>query len=303
MLGVAEPASSERADLGEGTRWDGERGELLWVDLLAGVLRTAVPDHGGRLVTTTELRLDVPLGAAAPLVDGSGWVIAAGDGFALLSRAGEVRWLDRPEAASAGATRMNDGACDPSGRFWAGSMAYDNTPGAGSLYRLDADGAVTMVLQHVTISNGLGWSPDGKTLYYADTGAATIDAFSFDARSGALTNRRTLVRDSPADGLTVDDEGYVWAAIWGGGEVRRYSPTGLLDGIVRIPASQVTCCCFGGADRQTLFVSTAATGLSDDERAREPDAGRVFAFRTTVSGPATTPYPWRPGQQSAGCPR
>jgi sugar lactone lactonase YvrE len=283
ILGVAEPVSPEAAELGEGTRWDGARGELLWVDLLAGILRTAVPDGAGRLTTTAERRLDVPVGAAAPLADGSGWVLAAGDGFALLSRAGDVRWLDRPEAANDGATRMNDGACDPSGRFWAGSMAYDETPGAGSLYRLDESRAAT-VLDGVTISNGLGWSPDGRTMYYADTGAATIDAFSFDVATGALADRRTLVSGEPADGLTVDDEGFIWAAIWGAGEVRRYSPGGGLAGVVRVPASQVTCCCFGGADRRTLFISTAAIGLSADE----PDAGRVFAFRAPVAGPAAS---------------
>ena len=299
ILGEARPVTSELAELGEGTRWDGARGELLWVDLLAGVLRTAVPDARGRLTTTTELQVEAPVGAAAPLADGSGWVLAAGDGFALLSRSGELSWLARPEAVRDGATRMNDGACDPSGRFWAGSMAYDAAPGAGSLYRLDADGAVDTVVRDVTISNGLGWSPDGRTLYYADTGAATIDAFSYDPRSGALADRRTLTRSEPgggaADGLTVDAEGFVWAAIWGAGEVRRYSPAGVLDAVVRVPATQVTCCCFGGAGRRTLFISTASIGLSDSQRAYEPDAGRVFAIRTAVSAPAATPFRWRPG--------
>ena len=290
VLGEARPVSAEVAELGEGTRWDGERRELVWVDLLAGVLRTAAPNAAGQLVTTLELRIDAPLGAAAPLADGSGWVVAAGDGLALLSRSGALRWIARPERSSGGATRMNDGACDPAGRFWAGSMAYDNTAGAGSLYRLDPDGSVRTVLRDVTISNGLGWSPDGSTLFYADSGAATVDAFDYD---GDVSNRRTLVQTTAAiatDGLTVDDEGFIWAAMWGGGEVRRYTPTGELDAAVRVPARQVTCCCFGGSDGHTLFISTASIGLTAEERARTPDAGRVFAVRTAVGGPPATPY-------------
>jgi sugar lactone lactonase YvrE len=290
VLGEARPVSAEAAEVGEGTRWDGERGELVWVDLLAGVLRTAVPDAAGHLVTTLELRIDAPLGAAAPLADGSGWVVAAGDGLARLSRSGALRWIARPEQSSGGATRMNDGACDPAGRFWAGSMAYDNTPGAGSLYRLDPGGAVRTVLRDVTISNGLGWSPDGSTLFYADTGAATVDAFDYD---GDVSNRRTVVQTTAAvatDGLTVDDEGFIWAAMWGAGEVRRYAPTGELDAVVSVPARQVTCCCFGGSDGHTLSISTAWIGLTADERARTPDAGRVFAVRTAVGGPPATPF-------------
>jgi sugar lactone lactonase YvrE len=297
IAGAPRPCSSESYELGEGTRWDASRGELLWVDLLAGVLRTAVPARDGMLRTTAEHRLDVPVGAAAPRADGTGWVLAAGDGFALLSRDGELTWLARPEAAKGGAVRMNDGACDPQGRFWAGSMAYDTTSGAGSLYCLETDGRVRTVLPEATISNGLGWSPEGGTVYHADTGRATIDAFAYDSATAELGNRRTLVRTEPgdgaADGLTVDDEGFIWAAMWGAGEVRRYSPAGDVDEVLSLPASQVTCCCFGGPDRSTLFISTAWTGLSAEQRAREPQAGRIFAVPTRTSGPAVTPFAWR----------
>jgi sugar lactone lactonase YvrE len=299
VLDTPSPCSAEVAELGEGTRWDGARRELIWVDILGGVLRTAAPREDGTLQTTAEHRLDVPVGAAAPLADDGGWVLAAGDGVALLSRAGTLQWLARPESGAHGSTRMNDACCDPAGRFWAGSMAYDATPEAGSLYRLDADGSLQRVLAGVTISNGLGWSPDGRTMYYADTGAGALDAFDYDPATGAISGRRTLVLAGPGeaavDGLTIDDEGFIWAAMWGAGAVHRYSPAGELADVVRIPVSQVSCCCFGGPERSTLYISTAWTGLPPAQRAREPDAGRLFAVETAVSGPAAAPFSWRSG--------
>jgi sugar lactone lactonase YvrE len=297
VLDAPFPCSEEAAELGEGTRWDGARRELVWVDILAGVLRTATPREDATLQTTTEHRLDAPIGAAAPLADQSGWLVAAGDGIALLSRAGSLRWLAHPESGAHGQTRMNDACCDPAGRFWAGSMAYDATPGAGALYRLDPDGTLQRVLAGVTISNGLGWSPDGRVMYYADTGAGALDAFDYDPATGALSARRTLVLAGPGeaavDGLTVDDEGFIWAAMWGAGAVHRYSPAGELTDVVRIPVSQVSCCCFGGPDRRTLYISTAWTGLAPASRAQEPEAGRLFAVRTAVTGPPAVPFPWR----------
>jgi sugar lactone lactonase YvrE len=297
VLDTPFPCSAQAAELGEGTRWDGARDELIWVDILAGTLRTAAPQQDGTLQTTAEHRLDVPIGAAAPLADQSGWLLAAGDGLALLSRAGTLRWLARPESDAHGQTRMNDACCDSAGRFWAGSMAFDATPRAGSLYRLDPDGALQRVLGGVTISNGLGWSPDGRVMYYADTGAGTLDAFDYDPADGTIAGRRTLVLAGPGeaavDGLTVDDEGFIWAAMWGAGAVNRYSPAGELAEVVSVPASQVSCCCFGGRERRTLYISTASTGLPPARRAQEPDAGRLFAVHTTVSGPAAVAFAWQ----------
>ena len=290
--------SDEVAELGEGPRLDPRTGEVLWVDITAGRLHRCLWEDG-RLRTLAVIEVGRHLGAVAP-VDGAGrgWIAAAGQGFAHVGEDGTVTVLDEPEAAKGGRTRMNDGACDPQGRFWAGSMAYDTSPGAGTLYRMDLDGTVTAMVEGVTISNGLGWSPDGGTMYYADSGAGTLDAFDFDGVGGELERRRTLVRYEGAafaDGLWVDDEGCLWVAMWGGGEVRRYAPDGGLLSAVPLPVSQPSACCFAGPARDTLIVTTARFELSPEVLAGQPAAGRVLALDAGVTGPAATPYRPLPG--------
>jgi sugar lactone lactonase YvrE len=285
--------SHERAELGEGPRLDQRTDQVLWVDILAGRLYRCRLT-GGRLQTEAVINLGRHLGAVAPLEKpGAGWVVAAGQGFAQVAEDGTVTTLAEPEAGPGPRTRMNDGACDPAGRFWAGSTAYDETPGAGTLYRLDRDLVVTPVVGGLTISNGIGWSPDATTLYLADSGAGTLDAFDFDLERGEVDRRRELVRftaNAVADGLCVDDEGCLWVAVWGGGEIRRYTPNGDLMSTVRMPVSQPTACCFAGPHRTTLLVTSARAGLSEAALKLEPDAGRMFALDPGVSGPCAFPY-------------
>jgi sugar lactone lactonase YvrE len=189
---------------------------------------------------------------------------------------------------------MNDGACDPAGRFWAGSMAYDLAPGLGSLHVLDVDGSVRTVLTGLTISNGIGWSPDGGTMYLVDSGPKTVEAFDFDVDRGEISRRRTLVRIDEGgpgpDGLTVDDEGQLWVAVYGGAALRRYTPSGREVARVRLPVSQPTSCWFGGPGRDLLFVTTCWEHLDATQRAAQPDAGRVFLARPRATGPPATPY-------------
>ena len=185
---------------------------------------------------------------------------------------------------------MNDGACDPTGRFWAGSMAYDGTPGAGTLYRLDPDGSAHAMVTGTTISNGLGWSADGRTMWFADSGPGTVDAFDFDVQDGVPANRRTVIEIDPADGvpdgLTVDAEDHLWVAVWDGREARRYTPGGELVARVRVPVTRPTSCCLGGPGLTWLFISTAREGLSDDELRLQPDAGRLFCSEVGTRGVA-----------------
>ena len=175
---------------------------------------------------------------------------------------------------------MNDGACDPQGRFWAGTMAHDESSGAGVLYRLELDGSCTTVLAGLTISNGIGWSPDGSVMYLSDSGTSRIDRFDFDAATGQIRGRRTIVEiaepDVAPDGLTVDEHGDIWVALWGGAAVRCYSPVGSLLATVPLPVDRPTSCAFGGPDRTTLFITTARHGLDEAALARQPDAGHVF---------------------------
>jgi sugar lactone lactonase YvrE len=280
--------SSEIAELGEGARWDGARGELVWVDILAGVLRRSTEDGDG-LRTVGEVRIGEPLGAVAPLADG-GWLLAAGRGLRRLTVDGTVEHLldTEPEGV-----RMNDAACDPQGRFWTGSMAYDQSPGGGRLLRCDPDGTVHVAVPGATVANGIGWSPDGRTLYHADSGSGVVTAYPVDPGTGALGPGEHLVKpeNGVPDGLTVDDEGCLWIALHGAGEVRRYAPDGRTLTVVRLPVSQPTSVAIGGASGRRLFVTTAWEGFDERRRAAQPDAGRVFAVDDVgVGAPAVRAY-------------
>jgi sugar lactone lactonase YvrE len=287
------PCSAEPGLLSEGPRWDAGRGELLWVDVLGGRLHRARFDEQRQLRVLQTFQIEGHLGAAAPAA-GGGYVLAAGPGFLHVDDAGTVRELAQPEAGRTD-VRMNDGACDPQGRFWAGTMAYDEAPGAGCLYRLELDGSCTQVLTGLTISNGIGWSPDGTTMYLADSGTRDVDAFDFDPVTGDLGRRRTVVHVTTAnavpDGLTVDDNGDIWVALWNGGALVRYHPEGLPLATVPLPVSRPTSCAFGGNGGGTLFVTTSREGLDDAALARQPDAGRLLRLdHPGVTGPPCAPY-------------
>jgi sugar lactone lactonase YvrE len=294
------PCSAHPGLLSEGPRWDGDRDELLWVDIVKSRLHRARVGTDGRLEEAPPIQFDRFVGAAAPAT-GGGYVLAAGLGFLFVDPSGTVVELAQPEAGHED-VRMNDGACDPQGRFWAGTMAHDESPEAGVLYRLELDGTCTTVLTGLTISNGIGWSPDGSTMYLSDSGTARIDAFDFDAANGDLSRRRTIVRSTEAgvagDGLTVDDGGDLWVAMWDGGAVRRYDPEGSLLATVPLPVDRPTSCAFGGPSSATLFVTTARQGLDAPALARQPDAGRVFRVDGLgVTGPPCNTYR---GARSAG---
>ncbi len=182
--------TTEQTVLGEGARWDARREELLRVDILAGrVYRDQVTDDGS-LIPVRSYQVPGTVGAIAPVEGDEGWVLSAGRGFAYLSADGSLRPL--AEVAPAG-TRMNDGACDPQGRFWAGTLAEDKHEGGGALYRLDRNGRTELILRGLTISNGLDWSPDGGTMYLADSGQRVIHAFAFDAEQGTISDGRVLI--------------------------------------------------------------------------------------------------------------
>jgi sugar lactone lactonase YvrE len=279
--------------LTEGPRWHAETGQLLWVDILATSFHRARLDADGLLVDQQTITLDRHVGAVAPATSG-GWVLAAGTGYLHVDELGEVHELAQPEAGRTD-VRMNDGACDALGRFWAGTMAYDETPGAGALHRLELDGNCTTVLTELTISNGIGWSPHGTTMYLSDSGTAQVDAFDFDPPSGNITQRRTIITidepDIAPDGLTVDDDGGIWVALWNGGAIRRYAPDGTLLIEVPFPVDRPTSCAFGGPDRSTLYVTTARHGLDHDTLTHQPDAGHVFRINNTgTTGPGCHPY-------------
>jgi sugar lactone lactonase YvrE len=214
-----------------------------------------------------------------------GAVIGVERGFALEDADGMLTQLD--ELWSDETVRMNEGACDPDGRFYCGSMAYDKRTGAAGLYRLNTDRSVEIVLDGVTISNGLDWSPDGALAYYNDTATGQVDVFDY-SREGGLTNRRLFVdTEARPDGLTVDADGGVWVALSNGGAVRRYTPDGVLDAVVELPATKVTACTFGGPRLDMLFITTSREGLAEGV---EPQAGSLFRAEAEVTGQAVREF-------------
>jgi len=243
---------------------------------MRGAVHRLDPDTG----TTTTLELgDTTVGAVALAADGR---LLAAAGTTLLLDGSPVAELPEPDGI-----RFNDGAVDPQGRFWIGTMAFDETRGRGTLYRYDANG-LTPVIPQVTISNGIDWSLDGTQMYYVDSTEQRIDVFRFDPETGSLSARRTFADIDPVDGtpdgLTVDAEGHVWLALWDGWAVRRYRPDGTLERIVELPAARVTSCAFAGGDLSDLYITTASTGLSDAELRAQPHAGGLFRLRPGVTG-------------------
>jgi len=261
---------------GEGPVWSERWGGLRWVDMFAGDVLSLASDG-----TITREHVGEIAAAVRPRRDG-GAVIGVERGFALQEHDGTVEAL--PELWNDPNLRMNEGGCDPEGRFYCGSMAYNKQAGAGALYRLDPDGAVTVVLEGVTVSNGLDWSPDGSRAYYNDTDTYRTDVFEYDAESG-LTARRPFVEVSAdvgrPDGLTVDSEGGIWVAINRGGAVHRYTPEGDLDAVVEVPARKVTACTFGGPRLDELFITTSR---EDMEPGDDPLAGSLFRATPGVHG-------------------
>jgi sugar lactone lactonase YvrE len=273
----AEAVTEPVAFHGEGPVWSARWGGLRWVDMLAGDVLQLADDGSVARVHVGEVA------AALRPRRGGGAVIGVRRGFALEEPDGLLHAL--PELWSGDDIRMNDGGCDPDGRFCCGTMAYDETPGAGSLFRLDPDGSVAVVLDGVTISNGLEWSPDGTRAYYVDTPTYEISVFDYDTQ---LSGRRVFARtDAHPDGLTVDAEGGVWVALYDGRAVLRFDATGRLDARIDVPAGRVTACTFGGEHLDRLFITTSREGLAPGD---EPAAGSLHVAEPGVRGLAAREF-------------
>ena len=277
-------AIETQAKLGEGPRWDARTQRLLWVDINGRALHVFDPAAG----QDRTIALDNRPGAAAPMTDGR-VLVALADRLVALDLADESleTLAELPHGAD---MRANDGACDPAGRFWVGTMELDEAPDRAALYRF-AGGVLEVVLDRVSLSNGLGWSPDAERFYYVDSPTLAIDVFDFDLASGTATGRRHFAEIEPAagipDGLAVDDEGALWVGLWGGFAVRRYTPDGRLDRVLEVPAENVTACALGGADGRSLFITTAA-----------PD-GRLYVTDVDVGGPPANVFHAGPERSTA----
>ena len=291
---VAEPCTTDQYFLGECCRWDDVREELYWVNVDDGQFFRAKADL---TVVSVVRRYDLGghLTALAPMADRrDGWIVAMDQSLFVLSEDGELREVARPEAHHADSVRTNDGVADPWGRFWIGSMAFDASAGRGSLYRFHDSTGVETMFGNVTISNGLGWSPDRRTMYYVDSGPGTIHCFAVGER-GDISAKRLFAQfdvatEGTPDGLCVDAQGAIWVAVWGGYEVRRYAPSGELVARVQVATAQPSCCSIGGANGTTLYVTTAREDMPAPLLASEPEAGRLFAVDVGVRGQSIDAY-------------
>jgi sugar lactone lactonase YvrE len=278
----AEQITEAVAYHGEGPVWSEGWGGLRWVDMLAGDVLSLGDDGAVKRTHVGQVAA-----ALRPRSAGGG-VIGVERGFAFEEPNGELTRLD--ELWSDESIRMNEGACDPDGRFYCGSMAYDKRPGAGAVYRLDPDRSVQVILEGVTVSNGLDWSPDGGLAYYNDTETYRTDVFDYAPESG-LTNRRPFASVEPdegrPDGLTVDAEGGVWVAMNGAGAVRRYSTGGELEEVVSVPVAKATACAFGGPELDQLFITTSRENLPPDA---DPVAGSLCQATVGTRGQPTREF-------------
>ncbi|MEO0005842.1 MAG: hypothetical protein RJA20_38 [Bacteroidota bacterium] len=272
--------TDHRCLLGEGPVWDARRSSLFWVDILRGEIHEYRPADG----YSHTISFGEYVGAVAPYRDGR-LMAALKSGIVLLDPdTGEREAVGHPEAHLPG-NRYNDGKCDPAGRFWVGSMSLQEEPGAGSLYMIDHDRSITRQLEGVTISNGLAWSNDHRTMYYIDTPTFEVAAFDYDIATGSISNRRVAIRipetDGYPDGMTTDREGCLWIAHWDGWQVTRWDPhTGRKIHHIPMPAARVTSCAFGGDTGNDLYITSARTGLSEEELGRMRGAGGVWKIQT-----------------------
>jgi sugar lactone lactonase YvrE len=280
----AELVLDAHASVGEGPTWDERTNTLVWVDIMGSAVHIYDPATG----QDREIDVGQPVGAAG-LREAGGLVLALRDGLALLDAdLGNLRFVSNVEA-DVPSNRFNDGKCDAAGRFWAGTMAFDVTPGVGALYRMDADYSVAHMLSGITLSNGLDWTADNRQMYYIDSTTQGLDAFDFDLEQGTLGARRRVISipadEGLPDGMTLDAEGGIWLALHGSGSVRRYLPDGHLDRVIQVQGARlVTCCAFGGPDLGDLYITTMSYGLSAEDLRNQPRAGGLFRCRPGVQG-------------------
>ena len=268
--------------LGEVPRWHALENALYWIDALKPAIHRLDPARG-------EVESWAPpekLGSFAPSA-GGGLIIAGRNGFALYDPHGSsFERIADPEDKAA-ENILNDGRCDSRGRFWAGSMTKTMRRASGRLYRV-ARGHVDALDDGIWVSNGVAWSPDDKTMYFADSHVHTIFAYDYDIATGAIGRRRGFAdtRDRPGvpDGASADADGFLWVAMFDGACLARFAPDGRLDRTVPVPVSRPTACAFGGPDLRTMYVTTARFRLAPEKLAVEPYAGGLLALDVGVQG-------------------
>lgn len=281
-----------KAVLGEGAIWHPTENKLYWVDIEGKSLHIYDPVSGNDKTMPVGKRI----GTVVPVQTGGALVALQNGIHKIDTKTGKLSFMVNPLPDTS--MRFNDGKCDPAGRFWVGTLALDSRRRGASLYRVDTDGSVHTMLDSVSISNGIVWSPDKKTMYYNDTPTLTVQAFDYDHNTGSITNRRVAIRiprgSGAPDGMTIDAEGKLWIALWGGNCVARFDPiTGTLLQKITVPAPNVSSCAFGGKDLETLYITTARAWVSPEKLKEFPLSGGLFAVKPGVKGVKAEVYKGR----------
>jgi sugar lactone lactonase YvrE len=279
----AELVLDAKAFLGEGSIWQPKEKKLYWVNIEGKTLHIYDPETK----QDRELPVGSRVGTVVP-VEGGGALVALQSGINYIdTKTGKLTFLIDPLKDTA--LRFNDGKCDPAGRFWVGTLALDRRRKGAVLYRYDTDKTIHLMLDSVSISNGIVWTKDKKTMYYNDTPTNTIQGFDYDNITGEISNRRVAVTiprgtGSP-DGMTIDAEDNLWVALWGGYCIAKFNPrTGELLQKIKVPAPNVSSCAFGGENLETLYITTARQGMNDDQLKQFPLSGGLFSAKPGVHG-------------------
>lgn len=267
--------------IGEGPLWNNEEQSLYWVDITGQTIN--------RYMADSKVHESYPVDSQVGVISfrqKGGLIVAGSKGFSFWKVGNpKLELINDPEADNPN-SRFNDGKIDRSGRFWAGTMTSEGA--VSSLYRMDSDLTIYSMDSGITISNGIGWSPDNRVMYFADSLRYIIYAYDYDLDKGLIENRRNFIEVKPEygipDGLTVDSAGYIWCAFYAGSKVTRFNPRGEIANEVFLPVTQPTSCIFGGKDYRDLYITTAWNGLSDDERKEQPLAGDLFMIKTDIKG-------------------
>jgi sugar lactone lactonase YvrE len=274
-----------KATLGESPWWNAEEQLLYWVDIEEHSLHVTNPSSG----LDNEINLGQRIGAVVGRASG-GCLLAMQNGFYSFDfDSKDLRLIDDPEHHLP-ENRFNDGKCDPAGRFWAGTMSMNGGAVRGSLYCLDTDLTVSRMIECVSCSNGLAWSPDEATMYFIDTPTRQVAAYDYQKVTGLIANRRVVI-ETPSflgypDGMSADQEGMLWICFWHGSRICRWSPkTGKCLQTIDLPVSRPTSCAFGGIDLRDLYITSASVGLECEQY-----AGAIFSYRADVPGIPIVPF-------------
>lgn len=292
---TAQVATDEAHELGEGPLWDPLRRRLMWVDIRAGLVLTGELRPDDTIAVTGRDRFDETVGAVAVAADGRRLIAGA---LGLIVQGEDGERVNGPVLLDEPRHRLNDGKSDPRGRYLVGSLSLDGPSTGERLWLIDHDGAVRVLDDDLTLSNGLAWTAGGTRMFSVDTECRTVFVRDYEPATAATGPREVAftIEDGYPDGMCADAEDHLWIAIWGRGQVRRYTTDGTLVGIVEVPAPHTSSVAFAGPELDTLVVTTATQSLGEDELALWPLSGRLFTARTGVRGRPEAL--WNPGNRA-----